>query len=454
MDYKINIIKSVLLGAVFFFAAGFIKEAEAQETILKSQEINSRLDAYLSPYFEQKDFSGVALILQGNKILAHKEYGLANLKMKSKNRLNTKFRVASLSKAFTGASIVMLRDQGKLKLDDPLSKFFPNFPNGQNITIDQLLRHRSGVGELDEPKHFQNCFSANQLVEEVAKVKPLFPPNTDNSYSNEGYYLLAAIIEKVSGQTYNNFLQKNIFEPLKMKDSGSFCRETKLSNMASGYMTGGIAKSVEELPFSELTQIGAGSVYSTAEDLLKWLKAVDEKRLFQIDKLTYPYGWGVREYAGKKLIEQSGLVEGFNSYMALYSKEKVYMIFLSNIQSGLFNRVPRDFNAVVFGGEFSKPSPLIAKKISKDKLKEYLGEYKQDGAEVPLRIIQQNGKLYLRWGNYPFKRSLTFIDGDKFYHRAEYSELTFERNSEGQIEKIKWQPSGGDAFYLNRIESK
>lgn len=437
------------------FACSFPGSINAQSTVLAPAEINSRLDAYIAPYLEQKDFSGVVLIAGKNEVLAQKTYGLANVRTGAKNQINTRFRIASLSKSFTAAAIVMLMERGLVNLDDPLSKWFSQFPNGQHITVDQLLRHTSGVGTLDAPKDYRSCYTGQQLVTEIGKLKPQFPPGTDDSYSNEGYNLLAAIIEKVSGASYEHFLRKNIFEPLKMNDSGSLCSESKMPRAARGYTTGATAKSIEELPFSEFAQIGAGSLYSTAPDLHKWLTAVSENQLFRLDKLRYPYGWGKREYGGRKLIEQSGLVEGFNSYMALYPQEKVYVIFLSNIQSGLFNRVPQDLKAVAFGGEFSRPFQLSqTRAVNVKDINEYIGVYQKPGEPVPLKVVLKNGNLYLRWGNYPFIRSLTPIAKDNFFHRAEYANISFERNQAGRIEKIKWQSGTDDPFFLNKVSTK
>jgi CubicO group peptidase (beta-lactamase class C family) len=448
-----QLICNILIFGLLLFAPAFLPMVAAQSTVLNSKEIEARLNSYLSPYLDQKDFSGVALIAAGDSIQAQRSFGFANAQNRVKNNLDTKFRVASLSKTFTAAAIIILRDQGKLKLNERLSKFYPDFPNGQNIMIEHLLLHQSGVGTLEPLKNRRDCYSADQLVEEIGKIKPYFAPGTAGSYSNEGYNLLAAVIEKVSGETYESFLQKNIFQPLGMKNSGSFCSEAKLENLATGHVPGSSVKTIEAVPFNQLVQIGSGSIYSTAPDLLKWLKAVNESRFFNIEKLRYPYGWGPREYTGNKLIEQSGIVEGFNAYMALFPAEKIYVVFLSNIQSGLFNRVPRDLKAVAFGGEFSTP-PIVTAKRSDIELADYAGAYRTPNIPVPLNVISEKGRLYLRWGNDAFRRSLTPIAKDKFFFRVEYAEISFERNGAGEIEKIKWQSGTGDPFFLNRVERK
>lgn len=426
----------------------------AQNPGFDPNTVRSRLARYIEPYLDQMDFSGVILIAKGDDVIAQKAYGYANLRTRKANTIATKFRVASLTKTFTAAAIMMLIERGKIKLSDPLSRFFAAFPNGQNIKVEHLLLHKSGVGSLDEPRHYTTCFTTTQLVEEIGRVKLEFLPGTNENYSNSGYDLLAAIIEKVSGESFERFLRTNIFNPLKMNDSGSVCSPSLLSNLATGYVTGGRARSIEQVASSELTAPGSGSVYSTAQDIMKWLRAVKSNRLFDIEKFPYPYGWGLRDYSGSKLIEQSGLVEGFNSYMALYRADDLLVVFLSNIQSGLFNRVPRDLRAVILGGEYSKPDDLRPFPVSASDLAQIAGQYVSKDTPVPLNVVLDGERAYLKWGNYPFLRSITPIAKDKFFHRAEYAELTFERDSRGKIAKISWKPSGGDAFILTRAEKQ
>ncbi|MGD9589101.1 MAG: serine hydrolase [Pyrinomonadaceae bacterium] len=440
----INIIrKTACFTLLYVLAAGI---ASGQHSVLPSREIKSRLDTWLIPYVEEKDFSGVVLLGQGEYVLQQKAYGLADDESGKANQLNTKFRIASLTKTFTAAGIVMLADQGKLKLDDPLTKFFPDFPNGQNIQVEHLLLHRSGVGRLSEAKHMRTCFSRDELVAEIGRQ-----PRTNGGYSNEGYNLLAAIIEKVSGETYDNFLRRNIFGPLKMNDSGSLCSGTT-NGMATGHLAGGAPKTSAKIPFNQFVQIGSGSIYSTAPDLLKWLKAIDEDRLFDIDKWRYPYGWGRREYGGKKLIEQSGIVEGFNSYIALYPAEKLFVVYLSNIQSGLFSRLPLDLKAAAFGGELTSPPKAQANASKSGRLEEYVGEWRTPPIPVPLNVSSKNGTLHFTFGNDPFSRPLTPLGGDRFFHRVEYADITFERDISGRVVTMKWQSGNGEPLVFARTE--
>ena len=441
----------IVLNLVSLQSIGYsqpVNTAKAEES-----QLPTRLHKYLRPYADAHDFSGVVLIANDERVLASASLGYANKDRKTLNDTETKFRIASLSKSFTGAAIAILSERGKLAFDDRLDKFFPGFPNGSNITIDMLLRHRSGVGSLDRPDDYRTCYTASQLVDKIGKLKPYFAPGTDDSYSNEGYNLLAAVIEKVSGLTYSEFLRANVFKPLGMNNSGSFCSIASLPKLANGYVAAAELGSLRMLPSPEVTQIGAGSAYSTAEDLLKWLRAIKHDRLFKISGLRYPYGWGKRDYEGHKLIEQSGMAEGYNSYIAAYQDDDLYFVFLSNVQTGMFNRVPRDLKAVYFGGDVSTVPSSVAF-AEKNSYADLEGSYLTEGEQIPLNVLVKRDKLFIRWGSYPFSRSLTPISKDKFFHRAEYSTLTFERGSDEKVTAIVWQPDGGDTFVLKRLPKK
>jgi CubicO group peptidase (beta-lactamase class C family) len=227
---------------------------------LDKSSLSAKLDSYLQPYVRASDFSGVVLIAQGDRILGVREYGLAHRVHGVRNRRNTAFRLASLSKTFTAAAIVMLIERGAVHLQDPLSHFFPEFPNGDQITVEQLLLHESGVGTLDSPDILGRCVSSDEMLRRIAKVPPLFAPGTTDRYSNEGYVLLAAIIEHASGMSYEAFLRKNVFRPLNMEHTGVICTEWPVSNHAVGYIAG-LGADVESLPFNQAGWNGPGSLY-------------------------------------------------------------------------------------------------------------------------------------------------------------------------------------------------
>jgi D-alanyl-D-alanine carboxypeptidase len=433
-----------LLGLLFL-----VTDAAVPGQSIDQTDLSSKLDSHLNPYVKANDFSGVVLVAQGDRILSVREYGSADRLHAVRNQRSTAFRLASLSKTFTAAAIVMLIEQGTVRLQDPLSHFFPEFPNGDHITVEQLLSHESGVGELDAPDLMRECPSSSEMVRRIAKVSPFFAPGTSDRYSNEGYVLLAAIIEHVSGTTYEAFLRKNIFDPLKMKHTGVMCAEWPVSDHAVGYIAG-LGTDVESLPFNEAGWNGPGSLYSTVDDLYTWLKAVSADQLFKFSKLAYPYGWGKRNYSGKDLVEQSGQLDGYTAHMALYTTQKIYLVFLNNIESGLFSRVPKDLEAVRFGGKPSSPPNAVQIPAAKNYLVEFVGAFSTKEYPVPLKFEVKDSGLFMHWGEVPILRPLVMTGKDQFFARAEYGSYEFVRDASGRVSGVSAKWDGGGKLELKR----
>jgi CubicO group peptidase (beta-lactamase class C family) len=436
------------LACIFsLLSVGLLVPATAQTTF-DDITIGHRADQWVRPYVAAGDFSGVVLIAKGDQVLIEKAYGKANFQHNVANQVGTRFRIASVSKTFTAAGIELLIVQGKLSLKDHLSKYVSGIPNGDSITVEHLLLHESGVGELDDPDVYRECLPNGELLRRLRKVPPMFAPGSDDHYSNEGYFLLAMIVEKVSGISFDSFMQKNVFDPLRLKNTGSTCLDPPYPN-ASGYIPGDKAASVVPPPFPEAAHVGSGSLYSNVEDLYTWLRAVDTNSNFSVDKFDYPYGWGKRNYSGRDLIEQSGMHEGFTSHVALYPKEHIYAVVLSNVQSGFFNRIPKDVEAVFFGGEPSRPPEFKAAVVSVTTLQEYQGEYKAESIPIPQNLVLRDGKLSTHWGSYPFLRVLTPTGKDEFFLRDEYAKVKFERAGKGSIASMVWQwPEGRPMTFM------
>jgi D-alanyl-D-alanine carboxypeptidase len=433
-----------LLGFLFL-----IIEALAHGQSIDNSALSSKLDSYLEPYVKTNDFSGVVLVGQGDHILSVREYGMADRGHAVRNQRTTVFRLASLSKTFTAAAVMILVEHGTVHLQDPLSHFFPEFPNGDHITVELLLSHESGVGELDAPDLMRECGGSKEMVRRIAKVPPFFAPGTSDRYSNEGYVLLAAIIEHSSGMGYEAFLRKNIFDPLKLKHTGVMCAEWPVADHAVGYIAG-LGSDVESLPFNEAGWNGPGSLYSTVDDLYTWLQAVSADRLFKFSALKYPYGWGKRNYSGKPLVEQSGELEGYTAHMALYPEQKIYLVFLNNIESGLFSRVPKDLEAVLFGGKPSSPPDAASVPAAKNSLAEVAGAYSTKQYPVPLKFEIKDSDLFLHWGEVPFLRPLIMTGKDQFFARAEYGSYEFLRDSSGKVSGVSAKWGGGGSLELKR----
>src|SRR2546422_10573342 len=261
--------------------------APGQVSANPDRQLEAQVDAYLRPYLDLGGFNGSVLIAKGGRVLLSKGYGMANYELNVINTPQTKFHLGSVSKTFTAAAIMLLQEQGKLSVRDPLTKYIPDYPNGEKITIHHLLTNTSGIPNVNNfPEYATQSKFSHTPTDLIAmfKQKPLdFEPGTRGYIeSNSNYNLLAYIIEKLSGKAYGEFLRENIFGPLGMKNTDHDGNpESLLRNRASGYMPAGISD-FENAPYINFSiKTGNGSIYSTAEDLYKWDRALYTEKILR-----------------------------------------------------------------------------------------------------------------------------------------------------------------------------
>ena len=307
---------------------------------LNNKEIDS--------FFSDKKISGNVLIAQGDKVLFEKSYGMANYELNVPNTKESVFRIGSLTKQFTGVLILKLIEEGKITLFDTLSKFIPDYPNGEKITLKHLLHHTSGIIDYTNLDNF-NMFSKTTLLPiEIIKLfknQPLeFKSGEKSSYSNSNYILLGYIIEQITKTTYQEYLNNILLKPLNLLNTGIDNSNYLIPNHVSGYIIENelIKKSTYcdmSIPFS------AGNLYSTTKNLWKWNQALysdnvlsqNEKILFNkeiISFFTYFYGFGtVLEIIDNKIIKyfHGGKIDGFSSENNYYPKLQLHIIVLLNI---------------------------------------------------------------------------------------------------------------------------
>jgi len=358
--------------------------------------LEAKVDAYLNPLVRAKDFNGVVLVAKGEKPLVQRSYGMADWELDARLTMRSRFRIASITKTFTAAAISILAERGRLSYADPLSKFIPGFPNGEKITIRHLLLHQSGVGESDASP----CSSAtlDDLVREIESAKPAFEPGTNGRYSNAGYALLASVIERASGQTWDAFLRNEIFKPLSLADTLADSEMNVVPRRVSGYVPGpGESGFLNAHCQGAWAAIGSGALISTAGDLHRWARAVRNESLFRRSTLEHPYGWGVRKYFDRDAIEQSGIMNGTASYVATYLKDDLYVVVLSNVQTGALTSIGKGLAALALGAEPPKltPSPPTVASTAEERSK-WIGRFASDKVGSP-RIAESDGTLTLRW---------------------------------------------------------
>jgi len=308
----------------------------------------ARMEQVVQSYVAAKQFMGSVLVAKGDQIILSKGYGFANLEWQVPNSPDSKFRLGSVTKQFTAACILILEERGKLKIDDAIKKYMPDAPAAwDKITFFHLLTHTSGIPSFTGFPDYASTEAIATTPEKLVarfRDKPLeFQPGEKWNYSNSGYVLLGYLIEKISGEPYSQFVQKNIFTPLGMKDSGYDSNKAIIPHRDSGY-TPNEKGELQNAGYIDMTiPLSAGALYSTTLDLLKWeqslfggklISAASLQKMITPFKSDYAFGLGVHDVKGHKLVDHGGGIEGFNTELAYYPDEKLTVIVLSNQNTG------------------------------------------------------------------------------------------------------------------------
>ncbi len=400
------------------------------------------LASYIGPYVQMNDFSGTILIRRGGRDSVVAAFGIEDRARGVPNGPATRYGIGSLTKTFTAAAIAMLQERGLLSLDDTLGKFIPGFPYGSAITIEQLLAHTAGVPDYHAlPDYWARRARPTTLAEFAAWIgtQPLdFRPGAKDSYSSSGYALLAYVVERVSGTSYSAFLRHHVFEPLGMTDTGDLSDGGAISGLATGYDPGFPPTGVQPPPPVSATWLeGSGSLYSTVSDLARWARAIGENRLFQLNRLAYPYGWGKRTWFGRDLIEQDGRIAlGYASHLSIYPKDSVIVVILGNIQSAVTDRLRTDVAALVWGEPFRGPQPRHHATPTAAVLEQYAGRY-QVGPGFAMTVRVDGRRISLAGPEGDFLPLEPMSDSD-FFFRTLYVPIRFERDTKGSVIDLLW----------------
>jgi CubicO group peptidase (beta-lactamase class C family) len=357
----------------------------------KAEDLTPKFDEYMNGCVKVNHFSGAVLASKGEHTLFAKGYGYANAEHEVLNTVRTKFRLGSITKQFTAMAILILAEQGKLKLDDPVGKYIDLAPKAwEGVTIHHLLTHTSGVPSYtNSPDYMKKMMMPETTASMIARFrdKPLeFKPGERFHYSNSGYFLLGAVIDKVSGKSYERFLKEAIFDPLAMANTGYDHASTVLPGRASGYVFDG--DHLRNAQYLDMAQpYAAGSLYSTVDDLARWDRALRDEKLISHQsyaimytpiKNNYAYGWVVTTSKGRKQIEHGGGINGFASEILRYPEQKVCVVVLSNVLPQDPGRVARGLASIVFGEPYEMPRVRKVAKISGKVYDAYVGRYEME----------------------------------------------------------------------------
>lgn len=410
--------------------------------------LSQQLQHYMDGRHRIHGFSGSVLLARGGSVLLHKAYGMASDAVP--NDTHTRFSLASVSKQFTALAVLQLIESRQLALYSALEDFFPGFPSGERITIHHLLSHSSGLNmDFDSLYVGNNNISPDSAIRFLQKQPLLFDPGSDVAYSNTGYYLLARILEKVSGKTWAAYLHDSIFLPAGMQHSFAGDGSPLPSHTAAGsYPKNGIY--IPSPPVNRALNTGHDGVYSTTADLLRWQKALFRDSLLLSPALRdsmlhihngQHWGYGLLIdppfNQGHRLYVHDGLFFGACTSFHYYPDEDLTIVVLSNNQS------PSHLYAcalagIVFGKTVDAGGPHIPLQPAPRIQKRYAGRY---GTQ---RILYRKGKLY----HNTFERELIPEAPDRFY-RADQPEigLEFLQDEKGRIKGLRILKAGlGEEF--------
>ncbi|MDR7209981.1 serine hydrolase [Flavobacterium piscis] len=365
--------------------------------IFGQKKISTNLANYMQAQVEVNNFSGTVLVSKNGSVLLKKAYGLADYEWNIKNTIDTKFQLASVTKQFTAAAVLQLVEKGKLSLDDKLNKFFPDYPKADSVTIHMLLSHSSGLA-MGFKELAVSTISVDSAYAEIKKIPYEFSPGTKTAYSNIGYYILAKIIEKVSGEQYAVYLRKNIFEKAGMKNTGVSNNDSIISKKAKVYYR--MEKSYIHNPYINWgVNLGHDGVYSTVEDLALWDKALygttilseemKELMFTSHNSENWGYGFIINPFYnhGHQLIAHDGGFYGTMTSFNRFTDDKIFVTVLSNNESFSYI-IGYGLSAIALQKEVELPYIHHQTKIDTALYDKYTGKY---GA---IEILKIEGKLY------------------------------------------------------------
>jgi CubicO group peptidase (beta-lactamase class C family) len=434
--------------------------------VTAQKNYSKELDKYMQAQMNVKGFSGAVLVMQHDKVLLKKGYGLADREWNVANTADTKFRIGSITKQFTAACILQLVELGKLSLSDRLSKFFPDFPKGDSVTIHMLLSHTSGIANYTDLPGFENVeklsWSKDSMISFFKNKPYTHSPGTKFKYSNSGYFLLGCVIEKVSGQSYKTYIQNHIFNVLDMNNSGVDRLDSIIPMHARGYSKEkntfrNAALISMEWPFS------AGVLFSTTEDLYKWdralndttiLSASSKQKMFTPGKGNYGYGMITDSLENHYRNWHNGGIPGFLSNISRYPNDDVCVIVLGNTDISLSNTlsisdvVADGLAGIVFGLPVETPYIHTEVKVDESILDRYVGKYK---AFLTLEVIKKDGKLYRHRDKSPDIELKPESNTKFFYNDDSDRQLEFEVDKDGKVTKI-WFINNENRGEMKKVE--
>ncbi len=381
----------------------------APSKMIWAQSITQDIDALITKSYPKDGPSIALLIAKDGEIVYKNASGKAHLELGIDATTENVYELGSITKQFTAVAILMLEEQGKLNINDEITKYIPDYPTQNNvITIYHLLNHTSGIKSYTNMASFEKDARIDRTPSEIIEVfkneKMEFPSGDEYNYNNSGYILLGHIIELVSGESYADFIQKNIFDPLDMKNSYYGSKTKLILNRAWGYSETDGFENAQYLSMS--LPYAAGSLMSTVDDMLKWQNALSANKLISKtnyeratngsklnngEEISYGFGWMKDDLQGSPMIHHGGGIFGYTTFGLFLPEENIYVIGLSNCDCGNVNLTTTKAAAIAMGKPFKSIANAI--KLSEDQQSKWIGAYEFKGGVIR-HITKEEGQVY------------------------------------------------------------
>ena len=421
-----------------------------------SQELPARLDTLITAYARLHKFNGAALVAKNGTVLLDKGYGLRSAADKTPNDPTSIFQLGSITKQFTSAIILKLQEEKKLSVKDKLSKYFPKYPKGDSISIEQLLTHTSGIYNYTNDGNFM----ANEITKPASREKimalfenkPLdFSPGTGWNYSNSGYSLLGYIIEIVTKKPYEQMVRDYIFTPLQMTHSGFDFTHLAVPEKTTGYSLLDNKTSNTAPIVDSSISFSAGAIYSTTGDLYKWHKALEnysilskeqQEKAYTPIKNNYGYGWGVDSIDGKRNVGHGGGIPGFITNITRVPADDVCIIVLSNASDQSVGKISQDILKLLYNKPYELPKERTAITLPQEKLKEYTGEYELRPELHVVISVKDNLLIAVPTNQSP--KELYAEKVDFFFENKDDVQVEFTRNDKKEVDGFVLHQGGAN----------
>ena len=331
---------------------------------LAQESYEKKIDEYLRKEMQAQQIPGVALaVVKDGKIVLARGFGLANIEHQVPVKPETIFQSGSTGKQFTATAVMMLVEEGKLSLDDKITKYFPDAPESwNNITLRHLLTHTSGMTDYPRDFDLRRDYTEDDLLQRIKAIPLAFQPGEKWSYSNLAYVTLGILIHKVSGKFYGDFLQERVFKPLDMSTARIISEADIIPNRAAGYRVANGQLKNQNWVSPSLNTTADGALYLTVYDMAKWDAALYTEKLLKRSSLeqmwtpvklndgkTFPYGfgWGLGNVRGHRIIEHGGSWQGFKAQISRYVDDKLTIILFANQARANQAKLTHDIAAII-----------------------------------------------------------------------------------------------------------